>query len=144
MPGGSPFPTLGLSTSGEPAMHGVFTRMLLHQLLDEADGDRAEAARRVGVGRTTMYRWIAAGLLDQPIETIQARYKPRPPGLTKLEKYNALIEARLTEFPRLSGMRLLAECRAAGYTGGVTQLRAFVRRLRPAPEPVIRFETEPG
>jgi transposase len=118
--------------------------MLLHQLLDEADGDRAEAARRVGVGRTTMYRWIAAGLLGQPIETIRARYKPRPPSLTKLEKYTALIETRLAEFPRLSGTRLLAECRAAGYTGGVTQLRAFVRRLRPAPEPVIRFETEPA
>jgi transposase len=126
-------------------MHGVLTRMLLHQLLDEAGGDRAEAARRVGVGRTTMYRWIAAGLLDQPIETIQARYKARPPIPTKLEKYTALIEARLAEFPRLSGTRLLAECRAAGYTGGVTQLRAFVRRLRPEPAaPIVRFETEPG
>lgn len=126
-------------------MHGVLTRMLLHQLLDEAGGDRAEAARRVGVGRTTMYRWIKAGLLDQPIETIQARYKARPTVPTKLEKYTALIEARLAEFPRLSGTRLLAECRAAGYTGGVTQLRAFVQRLRPvSEEPVIRFETEPG
>lgn len=48
--------------------------MLLHQVLDEAAGDRAEAARRVGVRRTTMYRWIEAGLLDRPIETIQARY----------------------------------------------------------------------
>jgi len=119
--------------------------MLLHQLLDEAGGDRAEAARRVGVGRTTMYRWIKAGLLDQPIETIQARYSARPPTPTKLEQYTALIEARLAEFPRVSGTRLLAECRAAGYTGGVTQLRAFVQRLRPAPEaPVVRFETEPG
>jgi transposase len=126
-------------------MHGVLTRMLLHQLLDEAGGDRAEAARRVGVGRTTMYRWIKAGLLDQPIETIQARYKARPAIPTKLEQYTPLIEARLAEFPRLSGTRLLAECRAAGYTGGVTQLRAFVQRLRPAPEaPVVRFETEPG
>ena len=35
MPGGSPFPTLGLSISREPAMHGVLTRMLLHQLLDD-------------------------------------------------------------------------------------------------------------
>lgn len=49
MLGGSPFPTFGLSTSGEPAMHGAFTRMLLHQVLDEAAGDRAEAARRAGV-----------------------------------------------------------------------------------------------
>jgi transposase len=127
-------------------MHGVLTRMLLHQLLEDAGGDRAEAARRVGVGRTTMYRWIKAGLLDQPIETIQAQYTARPPVPTKLEPYTALIEARLAEFPRLSGTRLLAECRAAGYTGGVTQLRACVQRLRPAPaeEDVVRFETEPG
>lgn len=60
----------------EPAMHGAFIRMLLSQLLEEAGGDRAEAARRAGVGRTTMYRWIKDGLLDQPIETIRARYGP--------------------------------------------------------------------
>lgn len=126
-------------------MHGAFTRMLLHQVLDEAEGDRAEAARRVGVGRTTMYRWIAAGLLDQPIETIQARYTPRPARPAKLEPYQPLIETRLAEFPRLSAVRLFAECRAAGYAGGLSQLRAFIRRLRPAPEdPPMRFETEPG
>lgn len=43
-------------------------------------------------------------------------------------------------------MRLLAECRATGYDGGVTQLREYVAgiRPRPEPEPIIRFETEPG
>jgi transposase len=43
-------------------------------------------------------------------------------------------------------VRLLAECRAAGYTGGITQLRDFVARARPqsVPEPVVRFETAPG
>lgn len=125
-------------------MHGVFTRMFLQQLLDEVGGDRAEAARRVGVGRTTMYRWINAGLLTQPLETIRARYGPRQPGPTKLAPVQGIVEARLKEFPRLSAIRLLAECQAAGYTGGITQLRAFVRRLRPAPEPVVRYETVPG
>lgn len=125
-------------------MHGVFTRMLLHQLLEDAGGDKAEAARRAGVGRSTMYRWIEAGLLDQPLETIQARYGPREQKAAKLEPFKAIIEARLLEYPRLSGTRLLAECRAAGYTGGITQLRDFIRHLRPAPEPITRFETEPG
>ena len=125
-------------------MHGVFTRVFLQQLPDEAGGDRAEAARRVGVGRTTMYRWIKAGLLDQPIETIRARYGPRQPLARKLDPFKAIIEDRLKEFPRLSGVRLLAECRAAGYEGGITQLRDFIRRFRPPPEPVVRYETVPG
>lgn len=125
-------------------MHGVFTRVFLRQLLDEAGGDRAEAARRVGVSRTTMYRWIKAGLLDQAIESIRARYGPRPGTPRKLDSVKAIIEARLSEYPRLSGVRLLAECQAAGYAGGITQLREFVRRLRPPPEPVVRFETAPG
>lgn len=125
-------------------MHGVFTRMLLHELLQEAGGDKAEAARRAGVGRSTMYRWIEAGLLDQPVETIRARYGPRERTTTKLDAFKAILDARLTEFPRLSGTRLFAECRAAGYTGGITQLREFLRGLRPAPEPITRFETEPG
>jgi transposase len=125
-------------------MHGVFTRVFLSQLLEAAGGDRAEAARRAGVGRTTMYRWIAAGLLDQPIETIRARYGPRRPGSTKLDRFTGIVEARLQEFPRLSAVRLFAECRAAGYEGGLTQLRAYVRRLRPPPEPIVRYETVPG
>lgn len=125
-------------------MHGAFTRMLLSQLLEEAAGDRAEAARRVGVGRTTMYRWINSGLLDQPIESIRARYGPRPGAPKKLDVVREIITARLQEFPRLSAVRLLAECRAAGYIGGITQLRDFVRGLRPPPEPVVRYETVPG
>jgi transposase len=62
---------------------------------------------------------------------------------TKLDAYKPIIEARLTAYPELSSVRLLAEVRAAGYVGGYSQLKAYVRRVRPlpAPEAVIRFET---
>lgn len=125
-------------------MHGVPARVLLRHLLAESSGSRTAAARHVGVGRSTLYRWIAAGLLDEPVEAIQARYRPRPRVASKLEPYKPLLQARLAEFPALQATRLFAECRAAGYTGGYTQLRAYVRTLRPAPEPVVRFETPPG
>jgi transposase len=49
-------------------------------------------------------------------------------------------------YPQLSAVRLLDEIRAAGYAGGYTQVKAFVRQVRPvpAPAPVIRFETPAG
>jgi transposase len=65
---------------------------------------------------------------------------------TKLDPYKGIIHARLDAFPQLTAQRLLEEIRAAGYAGGYTQLKAFVREIRPRPpeEPVIRFETAPG
>ena len=47
-------------------------------------------------------------------------------------------------YPNL--VRLFAEIKAAGYAGGYTQLKEFVRAVRPRPpaDPVVRFETEPG
>ena len=125
-------------------MHGVPDRVYLRHLLLEAGGSRREAARRAGVGRSTLYRWLEAGLLDVPLETLHARYGPRPPRPSKLAPYHALIQARLAEFPALQATRLFAECRAAGYPGGYSQLRAYVGTLRPAPAPVVRFETAPG
>jgi transposase len=120
--------------------------MLLRHWVENDDCSLSEAARELGVHRGTLHRWIAAGLLDQDVETIKATYKARPPVPTKLDPVKALIQARLVEFPELSAQRLLVECQAAGYTGGYTQLSDYVRTLRPAPivEPVVRFETAPG
>ena len=65
---------------------------------------------------------------------------------TKLDAYKVIIDARLTPIRELSAVRLLAEIRAAGYDGSYTQLKSFVRQVRPMPppEPVIRFETPAG
>ena len=57
-----------------------------------------------------------------------------------------LIVERLSAYPRLSATRLFEEVRKAGYVGGYSQLKVYVRSVRPqpAPEPVQRFETPPG
>ena len=41
---------------------------------------------------------------------------------------------------------LIREIQAQGYPGGISQLKAFLRELKPQPvaEPLVRFETEPG
>ena len=126
-------------------MHGVRERVLLRHLLEQ-DVSISAAARQLGVHRATVHRWLEAGLLDTDTDEIRARYTPRPPVPTKLDPFKPLLGQRLEDFPELTAMRLFDEIRAAGYAGGYSQLRDYVRTLRPAPapEPVVRFETPPG
>ena len=126
-------------------MFGRETRMLLRHYLERGTSKSA-LARQLGVHRDTIHRWIRAGDLDRDLDDAPVRYGPRAPGPTKLDPFKPIIETRLAAYPELSAVRLLDEIRAAGYAGGYTQLKAFVRRVRPtpAPDPVIRFETPAG
>ena len=126
-------------------MYGREQRVLLRHYL-ERGLSKAEVARELGVSRRTVYHWIASGQLDRELAEAPVRYTARPPVERKIDPFRGIIEARLAEFPRLTATRLLAEIQAAGYAGGYTQVKTFVRQVRPAPtpEPVVRFETPPG
>src|SRR5690606_32218703 len=90
--------------------------------------------------------WIADGLLERDVDTGQVRPPVRRSKPPKLEPFKAIIDARLKSYPDLSAVRLFEEVRAAGYTGGLTQRKLYVTRVRPwpVPEPLVRFESEPG
>ncbi|MGH7445842.1 MAG: IS21 family transposase [Longimicrobiales bacterium] len=126
-------------------MIGREKRMLLRHYMEQGMSITA-LAQQLGISRDTIHRWIRNGELDRDLDAGSVRYRPRAPVPTKLDPYKAIIQARLDAYPELSGVRLLEEARAAGYTGGYTQLKEYVRSIRPAPtpEPVIRFETPPG
>ncbi len=126
-------------------MIGREKRMLLRHYLEEGLS-KSEISRRLDVSRDTIHRLIRTGQLDRDLDAEPVRYTPRPAVQTKLGPYRAMILARLEAYPRLSAVRLLEEVRAAGYTGGYTQVKEFVRTVRPreAPEPVVRFETPAG
>lgn len=126
-------------------MIGWETRVLLKHYLEEGV-PVAALARRFGVGRRTIHRWIATGQLERDLEAGEARYSPRPAVPRKLDPYKAIIHERLHAFPELTAVRLFEEIRAAGYSGGITQLRDYVAEVRPRSpeEPVVRFETPPG
>ncbi len=98
----------------------------------------------LGVNRRLVHHLIQTGQADREFSLAEPRQRRQGPG--KLAPFVPLIQERLTAFPVLSATRLLTECRAAGYTGGHSQLTAWVGRLRPRaePEPLVRFETEPG
>jgi len=125
-------------------MFGRETRMLLRHYLEQG-ASKSALARQLGISRDTIHRWIRSGDLDRDLDT-PVRYGPRRSVPTKLDAYKAIIETRLAAYPELSAVRLLAEIRAAGFAGSYTQLKEFVRHVRPTPpaEPVIRFETPAG
>lgn len=125
-------------------MIGWESRVLLRHYLAEGLTKTA-VAERLGINRRTVSRWIRSGEFDRDLDE-PVRYKARPPVPKKLDPYREIIRARLDAYPMLSAVRLLEEIRAAGYEGGYTQLKEFVREVRPRPpeEPLIRFETAPA
>jgi transposase len=124
-------------------MYGWESHVLLRHYLEQQYTVTAIASE-LGCDRRTIQRWIAAGELDR--DPREARYGPRAPVPTKLDPHKTLIRERLDTYPLLTAVRLFEEVRAGGYTGSLTQLKAFVRQVRPVPEPEPpnRFETEPG
>jgi len=126
-------------------MYGREERVLLRHYL-ERGLTKAEVARELGVSRRSVYNWIEAGQLDRELDEAPVRYSPRPAVARKIDQFRGIVEARLNEFPRLTATRLFDELRAAGYGGGYTQLKEYIREIRPtpAPDPIVRFETPPG
>lgn len=121
------------------------TLVLLKHFL-ESGLSKTAIADQLGISRRLVYHLIATGQLDRDMGEDATPRMRGTVGVAKLAAVTPLIETRLKTYPALSSVRLFAECRAAGYVGGYSQLTALVRRLRPAPEPeaVVRFETAPG
>ena len=119
--------------------------MLLKHYLDRGVS-KAELSRRFGVNRRTIHNWVDTGQLDRDLAAGARGYSPRPPVAHKLDPYEAIIDARLEAFPKLSAKRLFDEVRAAGYPGCYSRVNDYVRATRPR-EPVVslvRFETPAG
>lgn len=126
-------------------MYGRERRVLLRHYLEQ-ELSKAEIARMLQVSRRTLYHWINTGQLDRDLDNGPVRYKARPPVVRKIDRYREMIQARLAEYPKLTPTRLFDEIQAAGYVGGYTQVKDYVREVRPGPpaDPVVRFETPPG
>ena len=126
-------------------MYSRETRVLLRHYLEQGVG-KADLARKLGVSRRTVYHWIETAQLDRDLDDEAVRYSPRPPVPTKLDRFKGIVQERLQAFPRLTAQRVFEEVRAAGYGGGYTQLKQYIRQVRPRPidDTVRRFETPAG
>ena len=126
-------------------MYGRERRVLLRHYLEQGL-TKSEIARTLNVSRRTVYHWLATGQLERELDNEAVRYRPRAPVARKIDSYREIILARLAAYPRLSATRLHDEIRAAGYAGSYTQVKEYVRQVRPKPpaDPVVRFETPAG
>ena len=52
---------------------------------------------------------------------------------TKLDSHQAKIAQLLSEYPDITAQRVFEELGEAGYDGGYTQVREYVRKVRPRP-----------
>jgi transposase len=126
-------------------MYSRERRVLLRHYLEQGVG-KTELARRFGVSRRTVYYWIETAQLDREVDDAAVIYKPRPPVSRKLDRYRGIIHARLQLYPLLTAQRLFEEIRSDGYAGGYTQIKDYVREIRPpdVDDTVRRFETPAG
>ena len=83
--------------------------MLLKHYLDRGVS-KVELSRRF---RRTIHNWVDTGQLDRDLAAGARGYSPRPPVAHKLDPYEAIIDARLEAFSKLSAKRLFDEVRAA-------------------------------
>jgi transposase len=96
-------------------------------------------AERLGIGRTTVRKYIARGL-EPPV------YGPRQPRPRRIDPFIPYLRERVAAWPGRSGRRLWRELRERGYQGGYTAVTDVLRDLRPPAAPAfeVRFETPPG
>ena len=97
-------------------------------------------AAEVGCAVNTVRSHLATG-----VSPTYARQKKRPSKLAVYESY--LRERQAAAHPNwIPATVLFREIVERGYIGGMSQLRAFLRSIRPATpaDSVVRFETEPG
>ena len=98
-----------------------------------------EIARMLDVSRNTVRRYLRGEVLPR----YQREARP-----SKLQPYKHYIGERVKAAAPdwIPATVLLRELRALGFTGGYSILKDHLATLRPVakPEPLIRFETEPG
>jgi transposase len=88
-------------------------------------------ATQLGIDRKSVSRVIAR-------REVRLSGESRRPRQTLLQPYHARIEELLEKAPGRSAVNILQKLRSAGYTGGITILRDYLRTIR-APVPKEAF-----
>src|SRR3984957_12090260 len=99
-------------------------------------------ARDLGLARNT----VSGVLAEVQAQRAGNAATPSRRRSRQLDRYEPALQELLGRYPDLTATRLLEELRQRGFSGVYPVVRPRLRelRLKPAPAPVIRFETGPG
>lgn len=99
-------------------------------------------ARELRMSRNTVRKYLKAE------STVPCYHRTAPAKPSKLEPFYGYIQDRVTKaLPEwIPATVIYHEIKAKGYTGKLRILQRYLCQLKPAPkpDPVVRFETEPG
>ncbi len=95
--------------------------------------------RETGLSRNTVRKYLRGAA--------KVKYGPREARPCKLDPFKPYLLERIDQARPdwIPATVLMREIQAAGYTGGISQLKAYVRPFKVVRvDPVVRFETAPG
>ena len=88
--------------------------------------NKAQIARLLGLDVGTVCKWLARSCFEQ---------RKSSPRLQQLDTFKPLIVRWLDTHP-YSAQQIFQRLKEAGYQGGVTRVRDYVRSIRPPSKPV--------
>ena len=107
----------------------------IHRLRDQEHLRIAQIAARLHLAYRTVQKWAGRSTFQK------ARIPKRP---SKLDGFKGHIVALLQRHP-YTAQQILQQLKPAGYAGGYSILKEFVRQVRPVPKPAyLRLEFGPG
>ena len=99
----------------------------------------AQIVKDTGLSRNTVRKYLRGAM--------KVQYGPREARPCKLDPFKQYLLERIEQARPdwIPATVLMREIQAASYTGGISQLKAFVRPFKIVRvDPVVRFETAPG
>jgi transposase len=109
----------------------------IHRLKNRRLSNR-KVAGMLGINKDTVAKYFT---------NPQATCGPRKKRVSKLDDYKERIDEIIKECPDISATVILRELQSAGFTGEVSLIRRYLKKVRTkikTRQPYVRFESEPG
>lgn len=113
-------------TTREELLHQVVT--LSHQGLS-----RRAVARALSVSRNTVRKLLTEHAVARQVEHTAIVQPTRAPRARKVDAFLGKVAELLERYPEITAQRVFEELREAGFEGGYTGIKRYVRSARPKP-----------